>query len=44
MFINAGLNKIFHYIPVPDDLPRKSGESHDGIHRDHVANAIDCDH
>ena len=21
MFINAGLNKIFNYIPVPDDLP-----------------------
>ncbi|EMR02547.1 DoxX family protein [Cesiribacter andamanensis] len=21
MFINAGLNKFFHYMPVPDDLP-----------------------
>ncbi len=21
MFINAGLNKFFNYIPVPDDLP-----------------------
>jgi uncharacterized membrane protein YphA (DoxX/SURF4 family) len=21
MFINAGLNKLFHYIPVPEDLP-----------------------
>jgi len=21
MFINAGLNKLFNYIPVPDDLP-----------------------
>lgn len=21
MFINAGLNKLFHYIPIPDDLP-----------------------
>ena len=23
MFINAGLNKFFNYIPVPDDLPDK---------------------
>lgn len=22
MFINAGLNKFFNYIPVPDDLPQ----------------------
>lgn len=21
MFLNAGLNKIFNYIPIPDDLP-----------------------
>lgn len=21
MFINAGLNKFFHYMPMPDDLP-----------------------
>ena len=24
MFINAGLNKIFNYIPVPDDLPAET--------------------
>ncbi len=24
MFINAGLNKIFNYIPVPDDLPEET--------------------
>ena len=23
MFINSGLNKFFHYIPVPADLPEK---------------------
>lgn len=23
LFINAGLNKIFHYIPIPDDLPER---------------------
>ncbi|WP_442591776.1 DoxX family membrane protein [Pedobacter sp. AW31-3R] len=23
MFINAGLNKFFNYMPVPDDLPGK---------------------
>lgn len=23
MFINAGLNKLFNYIPVPEDLPEK---------------------
>ncbi len=23
MFINAGLNKFFNYIPVPDDLPEQ---------------------
>jgi putative oxidoreductase len=23
MFVNAGLNKIFNYIPVPDDLPEQ---------------------
>ena len=23
MFVNAGLNKIFKYIPVPDDLPEQ---------------------
>lgn len=23
MFLNAGLNKIFKYLPVPDDLPEK---------------------
>jgi len=23
MFINAGLNKFFNYIPVPEDLPEK---------------------
>ena len=23
MFINAGLNKFFNYMPVPDDLPKK---------------------
>lgn len=23
MFINAGLNKIFNYIPIPDDLPER---------------------
>jgi putative oxidoreductase len=23
MFINAGLNKLFNYIPIPDDLPEK---------------------
>tara|TARA_R110002051_G_scaffold245725_1_gene305401 strand:- start:324 stop:719 length:396 start_codon:yes stop_codon:yes gene_type:complete len=23
MFINAGLNKFFNYMPVPDDLPEK---------------------
>lgn len=23
MFINAGLNKLFHYIPIPDDLPEQ---------------------
>jgi uncharacterized protein YndB with AHSA1/START domain/uncharacterized membrane protein YphA (DoxX/SURF4 family) len=23
MFINAGLNKLFNYIPVPDDLPER---------------------
>lgn len=23
MFINAGLNKFFYYIPVPDDLPEQ---------------------
>ena len=23
MFLNSGLNKIFKYIPVPDDLPEK---------------------
>lgn len=22
-FINAGLNKLFNYIPIPDDLPEK---------------------
>ncbi|MTI39633.1 DoxX family protein [Fulvivirga lutimaris] len=22
MFINAGLNKLFNYIPVPEDLPK----------------------
>lgn len=22
MFINAGLNKFFHYMPMPDDLPK----------------------
>ena len=21
LFINSGLNKLFHYLPVPDDLP-----------------------
>jgi putative oxidoreductase len=21
MFINSGLNKLFHYLPVPDDMP-----------------------
>lgn len=21
MFVNAGLNKFFHYMPVPDDMP-----------------------
>ncbi|MEQ8627264.1 DoxX family membrane protein [Ekhidna sp.] len=24
MFINAGLNKFFNYIPVPDDLPEEA--------------------
>ena len=24
MFINAGLNKFFHYMPVPKDLPEKA--------------------
>lgn len=24
MFINAGLNKFFNYIPVPDDLPEQA--------------------
>lgn len=23
IFINAGLNKLFHYIPIPDDLPEQ---------------------
>lgn len=23
MFINSGLNKLFNYIPVPEDLPEK---------------------
>lgn len=23
LFINAGLNKLFHYIPIPDDLPEQ---------------------
>lgn len=23
MFLNAGLNKIFNYIPIPDDLPEQ---------------------
>ncbi|MBD3616201.1 MAG: DoxX family protein [Gracilimonas sp.] len=23
MFINAGLNKFFHYMPIPDDLPEQ---------------------
>jgi putative oxidoreductase len=23
MFLNAGLNKLFNYIPVPDDMPEK---------------------
>src|SRR5882762_9714017 len=23
MFINAGLDKLFHYMPVPKDLPEK---------------------
>lgn len=23
MFINSGLNKLFHYIPVPADMPEK---------------------
>ena len=23
MFINAGLNKFFNYLPVPDDMPEK---------------------
>lgn len=23
MFVNAGLNKFFNYIPVPEDLPEK---------------------
>ncbi|MHA7129314.1 DoxX family membrane protein [Algoriphagus namhaensis] len=24
MFINAGLNKFFNYIPVPEDMPEKT--------------------
>ena len=24
MFVNAGLNKFFNYIPVPEDLPEKA--------------------
>ncbi len=24
MFINAGLNKFFNYIPVPEDMPEKA--------------------
>ena len=31
MFINAGLNKIFNYIPVPDNMPEGMMKMFNGV-------------
>ncbi|MCD8529125.1 MAG: DoxX family protein [Chitinophagales bacterium] len=33
MFINAGLNKFFNYIPMPDDIPEKALQAIDGFNK-----------